>query len=266
LITGAFISHTCWDPWRSYFESKGYTVLAPPWPHKEAKAQELRSRHPDSNIASIRLNGLIDYFAGIIKQLPVRPVLIGHSLGGLITQILLHRDLAAAGVAIHSVPPQGVLPLQFTFYRSTWKSLGFFTSAKASYLMSFKDWQYAFANGMPLEEQQRSYEQFAVPETKLGIRDALTSVAKIDFRKPHAPLLFIAGCADQCIPAELNVANFERYKDRFSVTEFRAFKGRNHFVLGQPTWQEDAEFILSWLECIRRKEQVVKRPVEIFDD
>jgi len=247
FITGAFISHSCWDEWKLYFEKNGYTCIAPPWIHKDAPAPVLRSRHPDPDIASIRLTQLIDHYANIIKKLPEIPILIGHSLGGLLTQILVNRGLAAAGIAIHSVPPQGVIPLQLSFYRATWKSLGFFTSSKNSYLMSFKDWQYGFTNDMPLDQQQKSYEQFAIPESKLALRDGLTSAAKVDFKKEHAPLLFTAGSADHCIPAALNTSNFRRYKNNNSVTDYKEFEGRNHFVLGQPTWKEDADYMLDWI-------------------
>src|SRR5438270_9855943 len=248
FITGAFVSHTCWDEWKSYFEIKGYRTVASPWPHKDGPAEVLRGRHPDAAIASVRLSQLIDHYVGIIEKLEEKPILIGHSLGGLITQILLQKDLAAAGIAIHSVPPQGIIPTQFSFYKATWKSLGLFTSTKKSYLMSFKDWQYAFTNNMPLQEQQIAYEQFAIPESKLALRDSLTKVAKVDFKKSRPPLLFIAGSIDHCIPPALNHKNFIKYKGSNSITEYKVFPGRNHFVLGQPTWKEDAGYILDWME------------------
>lgn len=247
FITGAFVGNNSWDEWKPYFESKGYTTIAPPWPHKDASAQVLRSRHPDAKLASLGLAELIDHYADIVKKQPEKPIVIGHSLGGLIAQILLHRDLAAAGVAIHSVPPQGVLPLQFSFFKSTWKALGFFTPIKETYLMSFKDWQYAFTNGMPLKEQETAYEQLAIPESKRVVRDGVTKIARVDFKKEHAPLLLLSGSEDHTIPAALNYSNFKRYKNEKSVTEYKELKGRNHYVLGQPTWKEDADYILQWL-------------------
>ena len=109
FVTGAFVSNACWDEWKTYFETKGYQTLAPAWPNKNASAEELRNRQPDALIASMRLSELIEYYAGIASGLQEKPILIGHSIGGLISQILLQRDLAVAAVAIHSVPPQGIL-------------------------------------------------------------------------------------------------------------------------------------------------------------
>ncbi|XZF14210.1 alpha/beta hydrolase [Chitinophagaceae bacterium MMS25-I14] len=248
FITGSFVGHAGWDNWKMYFESRGYKTMAPPWPKKEGTPAALRSKHPDSPIASVRLGDVIEHYAGIVAGLPEKPILIGHSMGGLITQILVNRGLAAAGIGIHSVPPQGIFPTQWSFFKSTWRALGLFTSLKKTYLMSFKTWQYAFTNGMSPAEQKKAWKENAIPESKQATRDGLTSVAKVDFKKAHAPLLILAGSTDHCVPAALNKKNYDAYKkDNGSVTDFKVMDGRNHFVLGQPTWREDADYILDWI-------------------
>lgn len=248
FITGAFVTHHGWNEWKAYFESKGYTTLAPAWPFKDGTAAELRARKPnDKELAALTLAEVIDHYANIIKALPEKPIVIGHSLGGLITQIIVNRDLAAAGVAIHSVPPQGVFPYEFSFLKAGWKALGLFTSLDETYLMSFEDWQYAFVNEMPLEEQKAAYEANTIPESKTVARGGLTSAAHVDFDKPHVPLLLTAGSLDTIIPAHLNQRNFRAYKNNGSVLDYKEFEGRNHFVLGQSIWKEDADYILNWL-------------------
>ncbi|HXA02361.1 MAG TPA: alpha/beta hydrolase [Cytophagaceae bacterium] len=248
FITGAFVSNTCWDEWRKYFEAQGYNTTAPPWPYKNASAKELRNRQPnDTSLASLTLDELINHYAAIVKSFPEKPIVVGHSLGGLITQVLVNRDLVAAGVAIHSVPPKGVFPYEFSFLKAGWKSLGLFTPIRKTYLMSFKDWQYAFVNGMSLEDQRAAYEKYTIPESKSVARGGLSSAAKVDFDKPHPPLLLTSGSMDTIIPAHLNERNFKRYSKDGSVLDYRKFEGRNHFVLGQPTWKEDATYILDWI-------------------
>ncbi|MGM9510514.1 alpha/beta hydrolase [Larkinella sp. GY13] len=248
FVTGAFVTNSGWDEWKAYFESKGYQTLAPAWPYKNGTAAELRNRQPnDTDLAALTLGELVDHYAAIAKSLPEKPIIIGHSLGGLITQILVSRDLAAAAVAIHSVPPQGVFPYEFSFLKAGWKALGLFTSLKKTYLMSFKDWQYAFVNNMPLAEQQKAYDENTIPESKTVARGGLTSAAKVDFAKPHVPLLLTSGEIDNIIPAHLNYRNFKAYKPNGSVLDYKEFPGRNHYVLGQPTWKEDADYILDWL-------------------
>jgi len=255
FITGAFVTNHCWDQWKSYFDSKGYKTLAPAWPHKDASADELRKKHPDQNIglARLRLNAVIEYYANIIRNCDEKPIVIGHSLGGLITQVLVNRDLPAAGVAIHSVPPLGVVPYEPSFLRATWKSLGLFTSSDTTYLMSFKDWQYAFVNGLPKDKQKATYETYTIPESKRVIRDGLTGAAKVDFKKPHPPLLLISGSDDKIIPAHLNERNYQKYKKNGSVLDYKEFPGRNHFVLGLENWKEEAHYILDWIARNQRE-------------
>lgn len=249
FITGAFVSHTCWDDWRVYFESKGYDTFAPPWPHKDATAQELRDRQPyDIDLATLTTKELIDHYADFAKNLPEKPILMGHSFGGLITQVLLNRELGVAGVAIHSAPPQGVFPYEFSFLKAGWKVLGLFTSMKKTYMMSFKDWQYAFVNGMEEKDQRASYSKYTIPESKTAARGALTDATKVDYNKPHPPLLFTAGSTDHIMPAHLNYRNYKAYKQNGSILEYKEFPGKNHFVLGLPSWKEDADYILNWLE------------------
>ena len=119
FVTGAFVSNSCWDEWRIYFESKGYSTIAPAWPFKNGTAAELRARQPnDTDLAALTLTELVDHYANIVKSFPKKPIVIGHSLGGMITQIICNRDLAAAAVAIHSVPTLGVFPYEFSFLKA----------------------------------------------------------------------------------------------------------------------------------------------------
>jgi len=248
FVTGAFVSNSCWDEWRKYFEAKGYKTLAPAWPHKEGSAASLRALQPrDTALAALTIKEVIDYYADIVKKCPEKPIVIGHSFGGLITQVLVNRDLAAAGIAIHPAPTKGVLPYERSFVRGGIGSLGILTSQKTTYLMSFKRWQYAFANGLPLSEQRAFYDQLIIPESKTVARGALSDEAKVDYAKMHAPLLITAGNYDHIIPAHLNYRNFKKYKANGSVLEYKEFTGRNHMVLGISTWKEDADYIDQWI-------------------
>lgn len=247
FITGAFVSNTIWDEWKTYFESRGYTTLAPAWLFKDASVEVLRKRHPDPDVASIRLAQLAGHYEAIAKALPEKPIIIGHSIGGLVAQILMQKRLAASVIAIHSVPPQGLFTFKLSFLKAGWGALGFFTSARKTFLMDFSQWQYAFTNGMPVACQEDGYERFAIPESKLVVRDTTTSAAAVDFDMPHPPLLFIAGSIDHAIPASLNLSNYKKYTDSDSIRDYMVFSDRNHFVLGQPGWEEVALYIEQWL-------------------
>lgn len=257
FITGAFVTHHVWDSWKTWFEGKGYTCIAPAWPYKDAPAAQLRNRRPnDKDLAKLTLSQLITHFETIATSLPEKPIVIGHSLGGLIAQILVNRDIADSAVAIHSVPPKGIFTFEWPFLRSIWKPLGYLTSVNKTHLMGLKEWSYAFTNGMDANEQAISYEEYCIPESKRVIRGAITNAAKVDFHKHHNPLLFITGTDDHITPNSLNYENYSRYDKDHSVTDYKEFKGRNHFVLGLPTWQEEAEYIHSWLELMTLKTDI----------
>jgi pimeloyl-ACP methyl ester carboxylesterase len=257
FITGAHVNHACWKDWSKFFEEKGYITVAPAWPHKNATTATLRGRHPEGALALISMYEIIDYYKDVISNLPEKPILIGHSYGGLFAQVLLNKGYGAAAIAIHAVPPQGIIPYELNFLRSNAATLGFFSSLKKTYLMPFKKWQFAFTNGMPLEIQKSSYNELVIPESKKAAREGLTKAAYVDFKKEHEPLLILAGSDDQCIPAHLCKRVFESYKSKNSVTEF-IVRERNHFVLGQPTWRKDADFILTWLQN-KQKQPIARK-------
>lgn len=248
FITGTFIGNNCWDEWTSYFESKGYHCITPSWPHKDAGTEELRNRHPDAAIASNRLTGLTDYFAAIVKALPAKPILIGHSLGGLVVQLLLQRGLGTAGVAVHSFPPRGVCTSRVSFLKAVWSAISFASSVQLSYMISFRKWKRAITNGLTCKQQKQLFYNYAIPESKLIVRDVFRSAAKIDFGKPHAPLLFTSGGKDKMVPSSLNYDNYNKYKTTDFITDYREFKDHNHLVFDQPSCGAEADFILYWLQ------------------
>ena len=245
------MGNNCWDEWKFYFESKGYKCIAPAWPHKNASPEELRNRHPDPAIASLRLESLMEYFEALINKLPERPIIIGHSLGGLIAQVLLQRGLGSAGVAIHSFPASGIGQSKFSFLRALWESVGLFTSTRKTYMMSFRKWSRSVANGMDCKQQKQLFYKYATPESKLIIRDTFRSSSKINFKGRHAPLLLISGSSDKIIPSSMNYDNYKKYKMGHSITDYMEFKGRNHLVFDQPAGREEADFALYWMQGIK---------------
>jgi pimeloyl-ACP methyl ester carboxylesterase len=246
FITGAFISHTCWDNWLCYFEEKGYAAIAPPWPGKNADAETLRKRHPDPALAAVTTNDVVGYFASIVSQLEEKPIVIGHSLGGLIAQILLNRGLVAAAVAIHPTSPAdtGLNKLNYLF--ANIRSLGYCTSIDQTYLLPFRMWQKIFVNEIVLDEQKDAYYALVIPESKRVMRGVLTSAVELDFAVAHRPLLLLAGSKDKYVSVSQVKRNFKRYKNLYSTVDF-VVRERNHFAPLSDIWIEDADHVLSWL-------------------
>jgi pimeloyl-ACP methyl ester carboxylesterase len=249
FIHGLFFTSASWEPWIRRYEAKGYRCLAPEYPSRDHPVETLRKNHPDPVLGRLTLSEVVEGYANAIKALGEKPIIIGHSLGGLIVQLLLQRDMAVAGVAIDSAPPKGVFVPAWSFIRSNWPVINPFASKTEPLLMSFEHFQYAFVNTLPLAEQRAIYDTCVVPESRTAALGALSDVAKVDFARPRPPLLFIAGGNDHIIPPALNKANFDKYRGMpgVNVTDFKEFAGRTHYIIGQKGWEEVADYTLVWL-------------------
>ncbi len=246
FIHGMYMTPLCWEHWVPRFEAAGYDAVAPAWPGRDQPVEILRQNHPDPELGKLTLTDVVDHLAGLITALDEKPVLIGHSMGGLAVQLLLQRGLGAAGVAISSAPPMGVFTTRLPFLKSNWPHITPFADQGVPIRMTFERFQYTFVNGMPEAEQRAAFERYVVPESRRVPRESL--FAKVDFKKKHAPLLLVAGSNDHLIPAVLNKTNHARYSGSASVTDFKEFAGRTHFIVGQSGWEEVADYVLGWLK------------------
>ncbi len=244
FIHGLYMTPLCWEDWVKRFEARGFRALAPAYPGRDKSVQALQT--PDAALGKLNLTAIVEDLENRIKKLDEKPILIGHSMGALVTQLLLHRGLASAAVAIDSAPPTGVFTTTFSFLKANWGHITPFVNQSSPVRMTFERFQYAFVNDMPLAEQRAAFERYVVPESRRIPRESLFS-AKIDFKRPHAPLLIIAGGGDHIIPPDLNQKNFKKYKDSGSVTDFKEFPGRNHFIIGQKGWEEVADYCIEWI-------------------
>jgi pimeloyl-ACP methyl ester carboxylesterase len=257
FIHGNFMTRRTWEPWIERYKSSGYRCVAIAYPGRDQPIEELRQQPDGRFLGSLTLRRAIDHHVAAIRALGEKPIIIGHSFGGLITQLMVQRDLAVAAIAIDSVPPLGVLPLEWSFIRSTWPVINPFVPASKPYLMSFKHFQYSLANALTPAEQRTAYDADIVPESRRLSRGGLSLAARVDFKKPHAPLLLIAGEKDRIMPASLNRRNFRRYKHSSSITEVKEFSGRDHYsIIGGKRWEEVADFALSWAKRVTASDPV----------
>lgn len=247
FIHGMYMTPLCWEHWLEYFQAKGYRCLAPAWPGRNTPIPALRKNHPDPQLGQLTLSRVIEHYEDQLKPLDEKPVLIGHSMGALVVQILLQKDIAAAGVAIDSAPPQGIFTPSWAFLKSNWPHINPFADQSIPIPMSLSRFQYTFVNGLSSDQQQAAYERYVVPESRRVPAQSLTKVAAINFTRPHPPLLMIAGSDDHLIPASLNKTNYEKYKASPSITDYKEFPGRVHFLIGQDNWQEIADYVAKWL-------------------
>lgn len=251
FISGAFVSHFYWGKWLTFFENKGYKVVAPPWLHKNDSAANLREQNPCVKIGSITLFDLLCYYTEIIEKLPEKPILIGHSYGGLLVQLLVQKDLAQAGICINPFPPKGFTLLKISFYKIILRFSCTCFSAKKTFIMPFENWEDIFFNSESIEKQKNEYENFIIPESKRALRNLFSKNARINFKKKHVPLFFISSSRDEIIPPKLVHWNFRKHKKNLhSITCYKEFENKNHFVILHYKWQEVAESIAKWIEKV----------------
>lgn len=249
LVHGLFVNPKSWSEWKAFFEQKGYTVHTPANPFHEGDPKTLRANAPEG-LKKATFEDLVINLAKFIDTLPEKPILVGHSLGGLTVQKLLSMGKGVAAVAIDSAAPVGIIPTTLSFWKSNFPVINYFRGDAP--FMATKDWfRYTFGNVVSREESDRAFDEYVVPEGRNVARSTLKSFAKIDFKKPHEPLLMIAGEKDNIIPSALNKSNFAAYKDKESIREFREFKGRGHYIVGEPGWEEVANYVADWLKAIR---------------
>lgn len=248
FIHGNFVTRHCWDPWIARYQARGFKCVAIPYPGRDKSVAAHKRDVAQPILSTLTIEQVIDHLATTIKALGEKPIIIGHSFGGLLTQLMVQRDLAAAAVAIDSVPPPGVITLKWSFIRSLFPVINPFISASRPYYMPFESFQYTFANDLPLAEQRAPYDAHIVPESRRLARGGLSKAARIDFKRRHVPLLLIAGERDHIMPASLNRSNFERYKASDSITEFKEFPDRAHYSIigGNKNWEEVADYAVDW--------------------
>ena len=245
FIHGLFVNPTSWNDWKEYFEAKGYTCYTPAYPYHEGIPSDLRS-NINPRLAQIDFEDVVLNLSKFIDSIPEKPIIIGHSLGGLVVQKLIEMDKAVAGISIDGGTPKNVLPTLRTV-RSMFPVINPFKGN--SVFKTNKKWFHkAFCSSLTRMESDFVFDRIAVPESRQIPRSTLNKAfAKIDFKKPHNPLLFIAGEIDKIIPAKLTKKNASAYKDKNSITDFKVFNDRSHYICGQEGWQEVAEYIYDWL-------------------
>jgi pimeloyl-ACP methyl ester carboxylesterase len=262
LIHGLWLTPRSWESFRTFYEARGYNVLAPAWPRFQGEVEDIR-RDP-SALAGLGVVEIADHYAQFVKALDEPPIIIGHSFGGLIVQILLDRGLGSVGIGIDSVAPKGVFRLPFSALKAASGVLSNPLNYNRVPPFTFEQFRYAFGNNVSEEEARKFYDRYAIPGPGRPIFQVATAnlnpraVTKVNYgNSRRVPLLLIAGSEDNQVPVSIVRENFERYARSMATTEFKEFPGRSHLIAIQYGWQEVAEYILSWAK--RQTEKDVLR-------
>lgn len=246
FVHGMFQNPKSWTNWINYFEAKGYDCIAPAWPLHDGEPATLRS-NPPAGLGELSLDEIVTSIETVVGEQTERPIVIGHSVGGLIVQILSNKNLISAGVAIDSVAPNAMLSFDWGFFKNS-AMITNPLKGDQPFMMDEKSFHENFCNTMTVEQSNVAYNLYATHDSRNVLRDCMGSAGKVDLELPHMPLLFIGGEKDQIIPPELNEKNAKAYTDKESITTFKEFANRGHFICGQPGWEEVASYTYEWLQ------------------
>jgi non-heme chloroperoxidase len=253
FVHGLWLLPSSWDRWAELFESEGYVALEPGWPDDPSDVAEAKA-HPEV-FAGKGIGEIADHLEGIVRQLDRKPVVVGHSFGGLLTQILAGRGLAAASVAISPAPFRGVLPLPFSALRSASVALRNPANWNRAVPLTFDQFRYSFANVVDEDEAKELYEAYSVAGAGEPLFQAAAanfnpwSKAKVDTRNPErGPMLIISSDRDHTVPWAIANASFKKQRRNENVTEIVKMAGRGHALTIDHGWREVAETALAFAQ------------------
>ena len=252
FIHGLWLHATSWGPWIDLFRAAGYQASAPGWPGDPDTVQDARD-NPES-IADHGIDDVVDHYAAFIGTLTVKPVLVGHSFGGMIAQKLLGRDLAAAAVAIDAAQIKGVLPLPLSALRATLPVFKNPANRHKAVSLTLEQFRFAFGNAVPEEESAALYERWTIPAPGKPLFEAAAanfsphSPAKVNTANSgRGPLLLVMGGQDHTVPEAITKATVKQYRHSSAVTELEEFADRGHSLTIDSGWREVADLCLAWL-------------------
>jgi len=251
LIHGLWMTSLSWENWVKRYTDKGYRVIAKSWPGLDGDIEQLR-RDP-SPIARLGITDIVEHYESIIRDLSSEPIIIGHSFGGLITQILVDRGLGAAGVAIAPAPVKGIIFLPFSTLKVSFPALSNPANVHRAVPLTPEQFHYAFTNNLNEEDSLAVFKRYAVPGPDHVLFQAAFAnfnphaATAVDFQNnDRAPLLFISGGKDHGSPPSVVEANFKLYRKSKVTVEYKEFPERTHYTLGQEGWEQVADYALDW--------------------
>ncbi len=252
FVHGLWLLASSWDRWRTLFEEKGFITLAPGWPDDPETVAE--ANDDPEVFARKQIKQITQHYADAIQQLKRKPVVIGHSFGGLVAQQLADEGLSAATVAIDPVAFRGVLPLPLSELKAGAPVLSNPANYHRAVSLTDEQFRYAFANAVEEDEAHELYKTFAVPGTGTPLFQAAAANLnpwtedQLNTKNPErGPLLLIAGGEDHTVPLTVVNAAYKRQKANPAVTEFHEIPDRGHSLIIDHGWRDVAEVALAFI-------------------
>lgn len=252
FIHGLWLHASSWEAWLARFRDEGYDAQAPGWPG-DGPTVEASRQDPDA-IGDHGIDDVVAHFAELIDTLPEKPILVGHSFGGMIAQKLLGQDRARAAVAIDAAQIKGVLPVPLSALRATLPVFKNPANRHRAVSLDAQQFRFAFGNAVSPDESDQLFERWTIPAPGRPLFEA--AAANFDPHSPakvatdnqsRGPLLLIASGQDHTVPESVTRATLKQYRHSAAVTELQTFPDRGHSLVIDSGWAEVADVCLKWL-------------------
>ena len=245
MIHGMWGGSWCWDNYKGYFEERNYQCHTPTLRYHDIDPKD----KPDSRLGIISLLDYAQDLEDYIHQLDEKPILMGHSMGGLLAQILGARGLAESLVLLTPASPSGINALKYTVIKSFWSILTKWGFWRNSHRLSFNAAVYAIMHLLSEEDQKAAYEKFVYESGRAAYEIGFwyldsNGAAKVDASKVTCPVLVISGAKDRITPASVIKKVSNKYA---AVSTYKEFQDHAHWVIGEPGWEKIAEYIFDWI-------------------
>jgi pimeloyl-ACP methyl ester carboxylesterase len=254
FVHGLWLHAESWNQWMKFFRGYGYQAVAASWPGDSENTKATR-KNPDA-LAGYGVAEIADHIARQLKTFGRKPIIIGHSFGGLLVQNLLGRDLAIAAIAIDPAPIKGVPELPLSALKSAFPALGNPFNVNRAVSLTEPQFRFGFTNAVSEQEALELYKTYAMPAPARPLFQAATatfnpnSATKVNVNNAtRGPLLLISGTADNTVPPVLVKSTLKAYGQSKAVTEFKEFANRGHSLTIDSGWEELARYCLDWLEA-----------------
>lgn len=245
MIHGMWGGEWCWENFKGFFEGKGYHCITPVLRFHDVDPEE--PPHPKLGTTS-----LLDYAEDLekeINELETLPILMGHSMGGLLAQIMGSRGLAKALVLLTPAAPHGIIALRPSVIRSFWSGLMRWGFWEKPMRQTFNEAAYSMLHLMTVEEQKKIFSRFVYESAQASCEIGFSmfdhkKAARVDESKVTCPVLVIGAAQDRIAPASVVRQVAAKYR---AVSRYKEFEHHAHWVIGEPGWDEIAGYISDWL-------------------
>ncbi len=248
MIHGMWGGGWCWENYVEFFERNGYRCLTPYLRHHNVQPTD----KPPKGLGKTSLQ---DYAADLeneINKLEEKPIIIGHSMGGLLAQILAARGLAKAAVLITPASPSGINALKWSVIRCFAGSILKLKFLGYPHRPSFRAAVYAMMHLLPTEEQNSIYNRLVYESGKAAREIGFwlldyKRASRVNASNVTCPMLVISGAEDRITPVSIVEKVAEKYKH---VSTHKTFENHAHYIIAEHGWEEIAEFISNWLDQV----------------